>query len=325
MIGFGGTRWTCSRPDSSGPSGALLSAERRPTLRSPLIAAVDRNRAVRPASGERRILELSGVTLRFGGVTSLSDLTLEVREGELLALIGPNGAGKTSVLNCVSGLYRPQEGSITLTGRDGARHALHRLAPHRIAALGVARTFQNIELFKHLTVLDNLMLGRHVHLKGGVLSGGLYWGRQRAREIEHRRHVERIIDFLNLEPLRSAVVGSLSHGNQRLVEMARALALDPHLLLLDEPTAGMNVEEKEALARFILDVHEEQGITVVVVDHAIDVIMDIADRVVVLDFGRRIAQGSPREVREDPQVIDAYLGKRADDTPALAGRDEAPS
>ena len=275
---------------------------------------------MKPAAGEHRILELSGLTLRFGGVTSLSGLRMDVRDGELLALIGPNGAGKTSVLNCVSGLYRPQEGSITLTGRDGARHALHRLAPHRIAELGVARTFQNIELFKHMTVLDNLMLGRHVHMKGGVLSGGLYLGRQRGREIEHRRYVEQVIDFMNLEPLRSAVVGNLAYGNQRLVEMARALALDPNLLLLDEPTAGMNAEEKESMARFILDVHEEQGITVVVVDHDIDVIMDIADRVVVLDFGRRIAQGSPNEVRDDPAVIDAYLGRRADES----GRDEDP-
>ena len=275
---------------------------------------------MKPAAGARAILELSGVTLRFGGVTSLSGLRMDVRDGELLALIGPNGAGKTSVLNCVSGLYRPQEGSITLTGRDGARHALHRLAPHRIAELGVARTFQNIELFKHMTVLENLMLGRHVHMKGGVLSGGLYLGRQRGREIEHRKYVEQVIDFMNLEPLRSAVVGNLAYGNQRLVEMARALALDPRILLLDEPTAGMNAEEKESMARFILDVHEEQGITVVVVDHDIDVIMDIADRVVVLDFGRRIAQGSPNEVRDDPAVIDAYLGRRADES----GRDEDP-
>ena len=275
---------------------------------------------MKPAAGARAILELSGVTLRFGGVTSLSGLRMDVRDGELLALIGPNGAGKTSVLNCVSGLYRPQEGSITLTGRDGARHALHRLAPHRIAELGIARTFQNIELFKHMTVLENLMLGRHVHMKGGVLSGGLYLGRQRGREIEHRKYVEQVIDFMNLEPLRSAVVGNLAYGNQRLVEMARALALDPRILLLDEPTAGMNAEEKESMARFILDVHEEQGITVVVVDHDIDVIMDIADRVVVLDFGRRIAQGSPNEVRDDPAVIDAYLGRRGDES----RRDEDP-
>ena len=205
------------------------------------------------------LLNLRNLSLRFGGVTALSGLGMEVREGELLALIGPNGAGKTSVLNCISGLYRPQEGSIVLTGRDGVPHALHRLPPHRIAALGVARTFQNIELFKHMTVLENLMLGRHVHMTGGVLSGGLYLGRQRRVEIEHRKVVEGVIDFMNLEPLRSSVVGNLAYGNQRLVEMARALALEPRILLLDEPTAGMNAEEKELMARFILDVHEETG------------------------------------------------------------------
>ena len=271
------------------------------------------------------LTDLADLTLRFGGVTALSGLGMEVRTGELLALIGPNGAGKTSVLNCISGLYRPQEGSIHLAGRDGTRHPLHRLPPHRIAGLGVARTFQNIELFKHMTVLDNLMLGRHLHMKGGVLSGGLYLGRQRRREIEHRRHVEEVIDFMNLEPLRNAVVGSLAYGNQRLVEMARALALDPHILLLDEPTAGMNAEEKESMARFILDVHEERGITVVVIDHDIDVIMDISDRVVVLDFGRRIAQGTPERVRNDPAVIDAYLGTRPDTGAAAADTAETVS
>ena len=263
------------------------------------------------------VLQLHELDLRFGGVTALSGFSMEVRQGELLALIGPNGAGKTSVLNCVSGLYRAQEGTITLTGPGGTRHALHRLPPHRIAALGVARTFQNIELFKHMTVLENLMLGRHVHMRGGVLSGGLYLGRQRRREIEHRRYVEEVIDFMNLEPLRSAEVGNLAYGNQRLVEMARALALDPAILLLDEPTAGMNAEEKESMARFILDVHEERGVTVVVIDHDIDVIMDISDRVVVLDFGRKIAEGKPEQVRSDPVVIDAYLGQAREEGAAV--------
>ena len=263
----------------------------------------------RTVQESRPIIELDDISLRFGGLTALSKLTMQVRRGELLALIGPNGAGKTSVINCVSGLYRPQEGTITLTHGDGTVHALNRLPPHRIAALGVARTFQNIELFKHMTVLDNLMLGRHVHMSGGVLSGGLYLGRQRRVELEHRRHVEEIIDFMRLEPLRSKEVGNLAYGNQRLVEMARALALDPDVLLLDEPTAGMNAEEKESMARFILDLHEERGVTVVVIDHDIDVIMDISDRVVVLDFGRRIAEGTPGEVGNDPAVIDAYLGR----------------
>ncbi len=263
------------------------------------------------------ILEVRDLSLRFGGVTALAGFSMEVRKGELLALIGPNGAGKTSVLNCISGLYRAQEGTIGLKGRDGASHALHRLAPHRIAALGVARTFQNIELFKHMTVLENLMLGRHVHMRGGVLSGGLYLGRQRRAEIEHRRYVEEVIDFMNLEPLRSAEVGNLAYGNQRLVEMGRALALDPLILLLDEPTAGMNAEEKESMARFILDVQEERGVTVVVIDHDIDVIMDISDRVIVLDFGRKIAEGTPDAVRNDPAVIDAYLGHAREETAAL--------
>ena len=295
--------------------GVVLSglsySNRRP---SPIVSS--------PAVHQTPLLELDNLTLRFGGVTALSRLDMEVREGELLALIGPNGAGKTSVLNCISGLYRPQEGSIILTARDRTRHALNRLAPHRIAALGVARTFQNIELFKQMTVLENLMLGRHVHMTGGVLSGGLYLGRQRRVEIEHRKVVEGVIDFMNLEPLRSAVVGNLAYGNQRLVEMARALALEPRILLLDEPTAGMNAEEKESMARFILDVHEEWGLTVVVIDHDIDVVMDIADRVVVLDFGRRIAQGTPEQVRNDPAVIDAYLGHRreSDGNPAAVGQ-----
>lgn len=264
-------------------------------------------------------LTLEHVTLRFGGVAALSDISMEVRDGELLALIGPNGAGKTSILNCISGLYRPQEGAISLLDRHDRLHELHRLPPHRIARLGVARTFQNIELFKHMTVLENLTLGRHVHMAGGIVSGGVYWGRQRQREIDHRRHVESVIDFLDLEAYRRASVGNLAYGIQKLVELGRALALEPRILLLDEPLAGMNAEEKESMARFILDVHEEWGVTAVVIDHDMDVIMDIADRVIVLDFGQVIASGAPEEIRRDRRVIEAYLGQEHVDPSVVGG------
>jgi branched-chain amino acid transport system ATP-binding protein len=254
-------------------------------------------------------LALERITLRFGGVSALSDVSLDVRDGELLALIGPNGAGKTSILNCISGLYRPQEGRISFMASDATRHELTRLPPYRIARLGVARTFQNIELFRHMTVLENITLGRHVHMRGGVLSGGIFWGRQRGIEIQHRRQVEDVIDFLELEPYRREAVGNLAYGIQKRVELGRALALEPEVLLLDEPLAGMNAEEKESMARFILDVHEEWGVTPLVIDHDMDVIMDISDRVIVLDFGRVIASGAPDAIRRDPPVVEAYLGE----------------
>ncbi len=257
------------------------------------------------------LLEVRDLSLRFGGVKALTNAALDVRDGEILAVIGPNGAGKTSLLNSISGLYRPQEGQVLLRDRAGQFHDLTRLAPHRIARLGVARSFQNIELFRHMTVLENMMLGRHVHMHGNVLTAALWWGPQRREEIEHREFVEEIIDFLEIEQLRREPVGTLAYGLQKRVELARALALDPRLLLLDEPMAGMNVEEKEDMARFILDINEERDVTCVLIEHDMGVVMDLSDRVVVLDFGRVIARGTPRVVRADPAVIAAYLGEGA--------------
>ncbi len=270
------------------------------------------------------VLSLDDVTLKFGGVTALDGISFDVRSGEIFAVIGPNGAGKTSLLNSISGLYRPQQGALTLhptpqrsSGQGNAATRaleLRRTAPHNIARAGVARSFQNIELFRHMSVLDNLMLGRHVHLTGGVLSCGLYWGPQRRAEIEHREVVEEIIDFLEIEALRHAQVGTLAYGLQKRVELARALALSPRLLLLDEPMAGMNAEEKEDMARFILDINEDRGITTVLSEHDMGVVMDLSDRIAVLDFGRLIAIGSPAEIGTDPAVINAYLGQAHTET-----------
>lgn len=254
-------------------------------------------------------LQVDHVTLRFGGLEALSDACLEILPGELVAIIGPNGAGKTSLLNCVSGLYRPQSGRIGFVDRDGGDHDLTRAKPHHLAALGIARTFQNLELFRHLSVLDNLMLGRHAHMSGGVLSSGIYWGRQQEEEIRQRRVVEEIIDFLEIERIREHTVASLSYGLQKRVELGRALAMDPTLLLLDEPMAGMNTEEKQDLARFILEVHDGRGVGVVLIEHDMGVVMDIAERIVVLDFGRVLAQGPPERIRQDERVIQAYLGE----------------
>jgi branched-chain amino acid transport system ATP-binding protein len=249
-------------------------------------------------------INIEGISLRFGGVQALNDVSLEIREGEILSIIGPNGAGKTSFFNCINGFYHPYKGEILYQGKD-----LTRLKPHKIASLGIARTFQNIELFSGLSALDNLMAARHIHMKRGALSGCLFFGPTRREEIANRERIEEIIDLLEMESIRKKVVGSLPYGERKKVDMARALCMDPKVLLLDEPMAGMNVEEKEDMARFVLDIFELKKIPIVLIEHDMDVVMDITHRLAVLDFGIKIAEGLPGEMKNNERVVKAYLGE----------------
>lgn len=249
------------------------------------------------------LLEVSDLTLRFGGATTLDGVSFDVQEGELFAIIGPNGAGKTSTFNCISGVYRPQEGAISLGGES-----LLGQAPDEIARRGVARTFQNVELFDNLSVLDNLLLGRHQLTNYSWFEGMLWLGRARKQELAARRSIEELIEFLNLTSVRNMPVGILPYGIKKRIELGRALAMEPKLLLLDEPVAGMNSEETEDMARYILDIRTELGTSMIMVEHDMRLVMDLADRIMVIDFGKRIALGTPQEVQGDPAVIAAYLG-----------------
>jgi len=249
------------------------------------------------------LLAVENVSLAFGGVRALSEVSFEIREHEILAIIGPNGAGKSSMLNVINGFYHPQDGAITYKGKKRKQ-----MRPHHAAATGIARTFQNIALFKGMSTLDNIMTGRLLKMRRNFLWQALYWGPALREEMEHREAAERIIDFLEIQSIRKTPVGRLPYGLQKRVELGRALAAEPDLLLLDEPMAGMNVEEKEDMCRFILDVSDEFGTTIALIEHDMGVVMDISDRVVVLDYGRKIADGTPDQVRGNAAVIDAYLG-----------------
>jgi len=249
------------------------------------------------------LLVAQDLELRFGGVTALDGVSFEVERGEMFAVIGPNGAGKTSIFNCLNGVYRPQRGSIRLEGTE-----LVRKSPPSIAALGIARTFQNLGLFSNLTLVDNLMLGRHHLMRTGFVTGMLWWGRAKREELEHRAAVERVVDLLELEQYRYAPAGQLPYGVQKRVELGRALAMEPKLLLLDEPVAGMNLEETEDMARYLVEVGQELGLAMIIVEHHMALVMDLADRVLALDFGRQLKTGTPAEVQADPRVAEAYLG-----------------
>jgi branched-chain amino acid transport system ATP-binding protein len=249
------------------------------------------------------LLSVENISKNFGGLKAISDVSLSVTPGEICSVIGPNGAGKTTLFNIISGVLRPSAGRILFDGTD-----LARISPWRFAAIGIGRTFQNLALFKHGTVVENILTGRHTHLRSNVLDAVLFFGRTRTEEIDARRRVEEIIEFLEIEHIRDAVVGTLSYGQQKRVELARALACEPKLLLLDEMVSGMNQEETEDIARFVLDIRDQLGITVVMIEHEMRIVMDISDSIHVLNFGRKIAAGAPNEIRHDPAVAEAYLG-----------------
>jgi branched-chain amino acid transport system ATP-binding protein len=257
----------------------------------------------RVSSSSKHILEINSLDLAFGGLAALDKVSLEIKENEILSIIGPNGAGKTSLFNCITGFYHPQRGSIYFNGIN-----ITKMPSYKIAKMGIARTFQNIALYGGLSTLDNIMAARHISMKTNFLTGAIYFGWAQQEEVEHRRTVEEIIDFLEIQSIRKQVVANLPYGMRKRVDLGRALALDPKILLLDEPMAGMNVEEKEDMARFIIDIFETKEIPILLIEHDMSLVMDIADRIIVLDFGRRIAEGNADAIVKNPKVINAYLG-----------------